>query len=205
MKLTYLSVDLDYWGFSRNAKSLCTRFFNKVFSLNVPILIVRSHHNILDDVNTSGCKRIEHVDYHSDLADWNKPVRSLGRIPRTRMRLTCGTWLSYVKWRDKGEVIWRYPSPHCLHFNSGYCHDILSPFEYPVSGWNKTNLKQGLSHLPWDDIKKVGVAISEDFWFDDGNTYETVLPKLLGENKDLNIDWRTMVRKNKFRGLHRVI
>jgi len=212
MSATYLSVDLDYWGFGRNSRSLCTKFFNKLFSLGVPILVVQAHHHMLDDVNRSRCRRIEHIDYHSDLVDWPNMVKKLqGFGGGDRLRLNCGTWLNYVKWRDKGEIVWRYPSSHCMdganenRVGWGMCHAVMSPFKHPVSGWANVEHKLGLRGFPWHDVAKVGVAISEEYWHDDGETYESVLPRLLGVSREEGKTWSKMVRKRKFRGMRRRI
>jgi hypothetical protein len=197
----YLSVDLDYWGANENDKPFCTRFINRLFSLNVPILVVREHHHMLTDVNNSGCSHIEHVDYHSDLVDWPREGKKFTDLQYdSRMNLNCGSWLSYVMWRRRGSIRWRYPIDNCFRTPDalGMCHTLVNPFEFDVSGWYKTSHQSGLSDLPWRDISKIGIAISDDYWFDEGETYENVLPRLIGESKLPKKSWYDMCRRRTF-------
>lgn len=208
----YLSVDLDYWGSATarcNEKMSCTRFINKLLRLGVPTLIVRHHHYMLDDVNDSGCSFIEHIDYHSDLTDWPGKIKKFTDKPyHGRMHLNCGTWLNYVKWRDVGEVRWRYPSNECAAGNDigqGHCYTVLNPFEYPVSGWKKTSHKRGLRGIPWKRVSRAGIAISDEWWHDHGQTYERILPKLVGIGKYPGHDWQDMFDCKGFRRFRRAI
>lgn len=203
---TYLSVDLDYWGDGTNAKAQCTRFFNHLFGLGIPILVVRDHEQLLNDVNNSDCARIEHIDYHADLVENPRIVRR--RLPQFKkakfwpLTLNCGTWLNYVQWKNSGEVVWRYPHKHCFTVSNGRgngsCYQMLDPFEdNKVCGWKYTAHGKGLRNIDWVNVAKIGVAISEEYWHDYGDTYETVLPKLIGEELGWDPDWSYKIRNRK--------
>lgn len=206
---TYLSIDLDYWGFERNSRSQCTGFINRLLFRRLPILVVRDHHQILEDVNKSGCSRIEHIDYHADLVEEPRLAERYTAYHLNTPVLNCGTWLNFVKWKNRGKVIWRYPSEHCFRSQNrgwGSCYQFVDPFKYNVSGWKKTAHRCGLDKLPWKDITRVGIAISSDYWHDEGETYEGVLPRLLGVHRRENWTWfEELECTNKFDNFYRVI
>jgi hypothetical protein len=204
MTSTYLSVDLDYWGFNKNQRRACTRFFNKLLSLDVPILVVNEHHHMLDDVNSSKCSRIEHIDFHADLSDRPRKVQKITHKPFSggKLYLNCGTWLNYVKWRKRGDLIWRYPTDAAAT-RLGHCHYALDPFVYDVSEWPKPRRMLGLRGIPWNDIARVGVAISDEWWWDWGETYEAILPQLLDIEKAPYSNWRATLNKKSFKSFRR--
>jgi len=179
---TYLSVDLDYWYRGRKA---CAKFINKVLELKVPTLVVFDHENLLKDVNNSGCRRIEHVDYHSDVSNYPTPyeIEHCG-YDKGELDLNEGTWLSFVEWRQHGDLVWRPPSlVDCYKHGAGTCHGGADPFEEPACcGWANTKVQQGLARIPWNDVSRVGIAISRPWWRDKtGRAYRDVLHILLGE------------------------
>lgn len=176
---TYLSVDLDYWDKARHRKA-CTRFIRQVLDLKVPTLVVLNHDEMWGDVNRSGCRRVEHVDYHSDVADYPESCTEGCKdcVQCKDMIFDEGTWLSFVRWRKQGELLWRFPTWKCYRNGWGTCHGVRDPFKQPVSGWGIIGLRHGLQGIPWDDVTRVGIAVSYDYW---GKcSYEDVLPELLG-------------------------
>jgi hypothetical protein len=176
---TYLSVDIDYWDKAKQ-RAACTRFIRKVLGLGVPTLVVLSHEELLGDANRSKCTRIEHVDYHSDVADWpESPCDcSLHPCPHN-LRVDEGTWLSFVKWRKRGELLWRFPTWKCYKSGWGTCHGIRDPFREDCSEWAEIGLKQGVRGIPWHDVARVGIAISYHYW-GEREAYRGVLAHLLG-------------------------
>jgi hypothetical protein len=58
------------------------------------MVAVMNHQQLVPYVNDSGANRLVNIDEHSDLAD--AEVKGLN----------CGTWVSYVRWRKKGEYLW---------------------------------------------------------------------------------------------------
>lgn len=189
---TYLSVDLDYWGGGK--RRACTRFIRQVLGLGVPVLVVLNHDELLSHVDRSGCNRIEHVDYHSDVGDYpadpspDNPL--LDRFAGHELYCDEGTWLSFVRWRKKGELLWRMPSWECYRKRKGTCHSERDPFKVDCSEWRATSLKLGIRGIPWDDVARVGISVSYDYWtfkhdryMLEGrapDTYRSVLPGLLG-------------------------
>ncbi len=142
---TYLSIDLDY--FHRSTKESCTRFFQKVWQLKLPIYVAMYHHHLLPHINASGCERLINIDHHSDLVDLNNQVLNFGE----------GTWANFVDWRYGGVFIWQYP------YTGGIsCHSNHDPFRESVSGWTQTRKRQGLI-IPWHAIKAVGVCLSPNY------------------------------------------
>jgi len=150
---TYLSIDLDYWRF-HYASVGCTRFFQRVWRLGLPIYVTIHHHYLIPHIDESGCERIVNVDWHSDLAESPNPISD---------RLNEGVWGNYVSWRKEGWFDWRYPSEQCTESGPrrGYCHDEINPFFDPsVAEWHKATKRLGLSGLPWGEINAVGVCLS---------------------------------------------
>jgi len=179
---SYLSVDIDYWNKAKH-RTACTRFIRQVLRLEVPTLVVLSHDELLKDVDRSGCNRIEHVDYHSDVADWPEdPVCIRGHAHCVHYHepyFDEGTWLSFVRWRKRGELLWRFPTWGCYRRGWGTCHGDRDPFKVDCSGWGEIGLKLGLRGIPWHDVARVGVAVSREYW-GDSETYRGVLAELLG-------------------------
>ena len=147
---TYLSIDLDYWSYSTEQSAV--RCFDRVFSLGLPIYVAPYHHQLLTHMNESACDTLINVDFHSDLCDLHDPPHDL---------LNEGTWGNFVSWQKNGRFIWRYPSGPRVH--DGYCHARLNPFTKNASGWKKTEMKKGLSDLPWDSVQAIGVCLSK-YW-----------------------------------------
>ena len=172
---TYLSVDIDYWTHGQGQRAACTRLIHKILNLGVPTLVVLNHQEMLKDVDRSGCDRIEHVDYHSDVVD----SEGYPGCPEKPL-FDEGSWLSFVEWRHQGELTWRMPSLiDCYDKGWGTCHDAHNPFVKPVSGWRSIKKRQGWRGLPWHDIARVGIAISYYYWSCQ-ETYRSVLAELLG-------------------------
>ncbi len=150
---TYLSIDIDYWN-GLSIQSIL-RFFENLLALSCPLLLVNDHHSLLHDMNQSDCDTLINVDYHSDVSDQ----------PDT---LNCGTWGNFVNWQHRGTFVWRYPSKECVRYGGwgGYCHEKHNPFEEPITQWAKIRKQQGICHLPWSTIHRIGVAWSLDWLHD---------------------------------------
>jgi hypothetical protein len=164
----YLSIDLDYWSHSRNARRSCTDFFKRVWELKLPIYVAMFHHHLLPHINASGCDTCINVDYHSDLADLHAD-----RV----LNFNEGTWGNFVDWRLDGTFIWRFPLERCLHSSTGFCHQFLDPFLTQVSGWKVTERTLRLARMPWSNIKAIGVSVSPD-WLGDLKALSEPLTRL---------------------------
>jgi hypothetical protein len=122
---TYLSVDIDFWFNPIEAREqliLLMRHLGKR-----PITAVMNHQQMLPAVNNSGATTLINIDEHSDICERDVDC------------LNCGTWVSYVKWRQYGEYIWIRP-------DAGF-QNACSADPYI---WNKdTDWKSALSyHIP---------------------------------------------------------
>jgi hypothetical protein len=140
---TYLSIDLDYFNDRDNSM---LGFFAKVFSMNKPIHVQRYHHELLPDIDASGCEKLINIDFHSDVCD---PWYGLNE----------GTWVNFVQWRAAGCYEWRYPGKVTA---ANYCHqDGENPFvEQPE--WASLTMKRGLA-ISWAGITHIGVCLSPDW------------------------------------------
>jgi len=157
---SYLSIDLDFWTTHDNGRS-AGQFFNKVFALNVPILFVHEHEELLQDINKSKSDILYNVDYHSDLCSDNELIK--GEKPND------GTWANFVSWKRRGEYIWICPNiKTCYKGGKGdgiCCGDWrLDPFKTKKeSFWKSVSLTQKLNTIDWRTVKQVGVCLSPSF------------------------------------------
>jgi hypothetical protein len=92
---TYLSIDLDFWFDPTRAREQLILLMQRLGKR--PITAVMNHQQMLAAVNASNAQRLINIDAHSDLAE------------SSVMKLNCGTWISYVKWRTEGAYIWIRP------------------------------------------------------------------------------------------------
>ena len=103
-----LSIDMDFWN--RNIGK-CEPFLHKVLKHakknGLPILFVMNHQQLLPFINASNARTLVNVDEHSDLS------------VATEHELTCGSWVSYVKWRSDGVYAWLRNSEDTEH---GQCN-----------------------------------------------------------------------------------
>ncbi len=93
---TYLSIDMDYWNGRTPAYTRRSLFslLKRLKKRRVPMMACMNHQQMLNHVNDSSARRLINLDTHSDLS---QSVVTM---------LNCGTWVSYVKWRQQGEFIW---------------------------------------------------------------------------------------------------
>lgn len=156
-KDTYLSIDLDYWN---NVTPTMIRFLKQVMKLEVPVLLCKSHEQMLRNVNSSGAKVLVNVDYHADLCEDdpnNKPPK-----------IECGTWVNAVKWRKSGCFVWVCPNKSkCYASGEGRCDSSrdpeTDPFKNKNNGWKKTKVRTGLKNVNLSRVKAVGIAVSPDY------------------------------------------
>lgn len=166
MRPIYLSIDLDYWC-QDDSPSDCRAFFEQVFALKKPIMVVMTHHHLLLDIEASDCLELWNVDWHSDLCEENPPPP-----------LNEGTWGAHISWRSSGTFVWRYPRDACLKSGSGYCHDNANPFiDRAATRWGKTILRKGTKSIPWHRVTRIGLALSPH-WVGDIKIIDFPLRKL---------------------------
>jgi hypothetical protein len=92
---TYLSIDIDYWhSFGPKTLDQLKRVMQKGKDRGIPIIAVMNHQQMLREVNESNADKLINIDEHSDLTE--SAVKEL----------TCGSWVSYVRWRRSAEYLW---------------------------------------------------------------------------------------------------
>ena len=153
-----------YWTDHQTTED-ADHFFDLVFAhchaLGLPIPVVRSHHWLLSHINGTPpippwqCDEVWNVDYHSDLGDPDK---------KGRIELNCGTWGNHVKFRENATFVWCAPDRHCRDEGGGWCHTVRNPFKSNCSGWKRTRSLIGWKRIPWDRVRRVGVAVSPDYF-----------------------------------------
>lgn len=193
MKQAYLSIDLDFWKEHCDSRS-STNFFNKVFALNVPMLFVIEHEELLKDINKSKTNVLYNVDYHSDLCSNNELKKN--------EKPTDGSWVNYVTWQKKGEYYWICPSYEmCYEEQNGTCCGTkgLDPFKHKKeSTWKSIEVTQKLNTIDWRTIKKIGVCLSPCFL--DPKTVRGVTNKLGIDKNEIKDLMKTQVYDDpKFR------
>lgn len=132
---TFLSVDIDFWNILIYKENLLLSFLDKLQmfskSNNIQISAVTNHQQMLDPVNKSGCNKLVNIDFHSDLADTSVD------------ELNCGTWVSYVKWRDKGHYHW-------VRSNHAFCGDCNG--SAPIFQDNNRKIRNSLKKTGWNNV-----------------------------------------------------
>lgn len=155
MDKAYLSIDLDYWLDYTNARS-SGQFFKKVFELNVPILAVIEHEELLNDINESNARILYNVDYHSDICA-DKEIKSYD-CPED------GTWVNFIDWRKHGTYHWICPDIYdCYTQREGTCCGSIKydPFERnEETAWNSVEVSEDLKIIEWNKIERVGICLS---------------------------------------------
>lgn len=153
----YVTIDLDYW-IDHSGTNDSNQFFQKVFSLDCPKVVVASHESVVRYANKAKCRTIYNIDYHSDI------VNSHGY---TEMRFDEGTWANYIKWRKHGTFIWKHPHRYS-NLEDGYCHSPMeqgyNPFDKAeYAGWQTVRRSKGLAGIPWDDVVEICICLSPDW------------------------------------------
>ena len=107
---SYLSIDIDFWNDQKTntAKKALEKLFNKAKKCGIPIQSVMNHQQLTPFVNKSGADTLINIDTHSDLGDTYVDYFS------------CGSWVSYIQWRQKGTYIWY----HRLSIGEGECNNM---------------------------------------------------------------------------------
>ena len=180
---TYLSIDIDFWedlSEDRLQKDL-QRLVNELNKRQIPIVAVMNHQQLLPLVSDSSARRLVNVDQHSDLAD------------TTVEKLDCGTWVSYVSWRKKGEYVWI--RRHSL--DAGECNGGDPIFrerggvDKTLSDWKKLSTKRVRYLPPLKELLKgvvaAGICLSPSFIpsenFNTVGPYEKVFRRIVRQFK----------------------
>ena len=180
---TYLSIDIDFWeDLSKDylQKDL-HRLVTELNKRQVPIIAVMNHQQLLPHVSESGARRLVNVDQHSDLADFIVE------------KLDCGSWVSYVSWRKKGEYVWI--RRHSLE--AGECNGGDPIFrerggvDKTLSDWKKLSTKRVRYLPPLKELLKgvvaAGICLSPSFIpsssFQDVGGFEKVFRRIVRQFK----------------------
>jgi hypothetical protein len=185
MKDAYLSIDLDYWSRHKTTRSANT-FFEKVFAIRRPIIVVSQHHLMLRDINKKNYKLLYNIDFHSDIAE-------------PGLWLNEGTWVCYVKWRKNATFEWRYPDyQDCFVDGWGLCNSDhmpetkSDPFTYKnLHSWQIVKHSEGVRGLQWGRIDRVNICLTNP------DTVRDVLSELRrrGYTKNLSHRGRKFYKK----------
>lgn len=144
---TYLSVDIDFWNNLGDVD--CCTWHDKKENLNIflekcyatstkyaiPLIAVMNHQQLLKFVDNSNANILLNIDEHSDLTRSNVT------------ELNCGTWISYVRWRNIGTYYWMQSNVNPLAGDcSGYddSNDVI--FNH-----KRINMEQ----VDWSDLKLI--------------------------------------------------
>ena len=117
---TYLSIDIDFWNDLDAAETSLSRLLLR--RGDIPTLSVMNHQQLLQDVDESDADRLVNVDEHSDLTDTTVNI------------FECGSWISYVRWRKRGEYLWIRNQRGTIH---GSCNRYRGYWD-AGSDWGET-------------------------------------------------------------------
>jgi len=196
----YLSIDMDYWHF----RPLPIDFLDELFKLSVPIRVVLEHQELLDYLPDFDI--LINMDTHSDIAE-NKDD-----LPE----LCSGTWINYVTFPNKKELIWIYSHRDCIagrcnnDGSAGFCNESRddNPFDPDcerICGWKKTGYRQRKpTKKELDQVIGVGIALSP-WWIcnQDVNIFIKQFVSWVKKNKtkvSISEEMKDYIRKGKFDG-----
>jgi len=150
-----LSLDLDYFNpfiqtleQEEKLRASLISLFLSARKKGIPVTAYTNHHQILPLVNQCKTRTLINYDSHSDLM-MERYVWEDGNDG-----LNCGTWVSFVKWRNEGEYRW----VHALRgVQAGCCNNGgKAPYLFPLTpkrlaeiGW-KTVSHQRKREVPPD-------------------------------------------------------
>lgn len=161
---TYLSIDLDYWSRAEEAKP----FLSKVLRLDVPMIIVGEHHELLPHINSSGCRHLINVDYHDDMTGFENGRTVIHGVTYPQYGLPDlneGTWGAHVRWARYGTFEWRHPSTlECRDKMLGICDPEMDVYTSENHPWIKITGEQGLDGISLDSVRAVGVSVSRGYY-----------------------------------------
>jgi hypothetical protein len=118
---SFLSIDVDYWYDPKAAHAGLTSVLKRARRRGLPLCAVMNHQQLLSIVSASEARQLVNVDEHSDLTSSDID------------ELSCGTWVSYVKWRQEGKYLWVRGYPSTTHGNCNGDKDW-----YEGSDWGLT-------------------------------------------------------------------
>lgn len=121
----YLSVDIDFWNgrSTSTAENDIMHLVSLARKKHIPVVAVMNHQQLLPYVNQSGATELVNLDTHSDLCALEDTDE-----------FNCGTWVSYVRWRQTGVYRWL----HMGRVSDGEC-SWLRPIFF-AGGKTQTNL-----------------------------------------------------------------
>lgn len=166
---SYLSVDLDFWC-EKNDDRKSTNFFRKVLELNLPLYVVKSHEQLLDDINKHSYDNIYNVDFHSDFFGFHSRTEMI-KWKKKNPYPDEGQWGVFVKWRRKGSFHWMYPKESCCYDinggrGDGACWETETDDPYlegTYCDWKSVFADLGINRIRWDTIYAVGVSASPEW------------------------------------------
>lgn len=154
---TYLSVDLDYWGyFKKFHKQSLRNLMNKIVLYDIPVKVVVSHEDILYYINRYKIKNLINIDYHADIVNQDSDS--------DHIELCDGTWANFYKYKEDCNFIWY----HTFEMWEGRCDNTLAiTWEDIPTGYKQLShyytLRSFSRYINWYNIKEVCFAISPDY------------------------------------------
>lgn len=179
----FLSIDLDYWahrpdllGGVERAKMSFRDFYACLLALRIPIPVLSMHDDMLELVNRSRCSQIVNVDFHDDLV-----VRP--DLWKDDLKITEGSWLTFVKDRDKKQLIWCYPCDGSLTrvdvlWRVGRCDEQPLWEEPQRTDWGKITAEKGVETIDWGKVRQSAISLSLR-WLSNGPVAEFIFSLLL--------------------------
>lgn len=161
--MIYLSIDLDYWGYSTlNSNELPFELFDRLAQLKVNKTIVLSHEHLLPHINkhADAFDMLVNVDFHSDLCSYDDKYPNF--------ECNEGTWGNFVRASLNKRFIWSPPHKGCIDHSCGYCHGETYPNPFStkrrkvdpkVSGWQEATIQ--VAYIPeLSECAAVGISLS---------------------------------------------
>jgi len=171
MKTAYVSIDIDYWAWSRSGKvcfEALQKFLCDVYNNSkAPVVAVMNHQQLVPDVNRHQADILINIDTHADIG-YEDGVRTLH----------CGDWVNFIKWRRQADYLWVRPGPiyrgNCQqehHGGGGGILQLRGTWNLGHGWWSAKTIKREqkldisslLRSLDITHISGVGLCLSPDF------------------------------------------
>ena len=165
----YLSIDMDYWDDHKQAEIDINNVVTIAKRKNIPVNAVMNHQQLLKFANNSKSRILVNFDKHSDLTDTDID------------ELSCGSWVSYVKWASEGTYVWVSPQsggcdcggPIVIFGNAdpNFRYRYLKKFpvknNYKLTSWKRIRHRSIVSDIAISNYARscneVGISLSPDY------------------------------------------
>jgi hypothetical protein len=134
--MKYTSIDIDFFnsiGTFAETEEYLNHVFHTVKECKIPCIAVMNHQQLIPFVSVCPARQLINLDEHSDLGNEEDTW------------LSCGSWVNYITWRNRGEYIWLHANTLLVGECSGGDKPIFTEWRKAGSkscGWKRSSHQQ---------------------------------------------------------------